>query len=410
VCEHHHREDQVRLLDVTVARKGAGTRMTGLVERADGGERFEAYLEYGVDAEFVGNGAEAFAAAMLLPAMRAGEDLRVPVPVSPRLCVMLPRVRDVFHTWWPELARVDIDLTPADIDRRPPATRTATFFSGGVDSFYSLLKNRGGHGSLTAPLTHLIFMKGVETPLEWLKGVAQTETWIREVAAATGTNAIVGETNIRTVLQGPEDNLRWERHYHGSALAAAALGLSPGFAFVCIPSSFSYNHLVPFGSTPLVDEMFSTERLQVIHDGAEAIRPAKVARIVEWNRELVLSHLRVCIENRSGAKNCGRCKKCVRTAVALRALGVWDQAGTFPNKRCEHWTRVMEGDHLAFVQENLQFVRDRAGDAELIAMITAAIGRRRRRETLKGLFERPPLRRLRPIVLRAKHYWDSQPH
>ena len=111
------------------------------------------------------------------------------------------------------------------------------------------------------------------------------------------------ETNLRTSLQRGEDYLHWERHYHGSALAAVGLGLSPAFGFICIPSAFSYNHLVAHGSTPLVDEMYSTETLQIVHDGPEVTRAEKVARIIEWHGDLVLRHLRVCIKNRGGAYN-----------------------------------------------------------------------------------------------------------
>jgi hypothetical protein len=396
----------VRLVDVTLAPSGHSTRMTAVIERR-AGERIEPYLEYSAESEFVGCGADAFAAAMLLPAMRAGETLCIRPPVSPRLCLMLPRIRDIFHTWWPHLARVDIDVTPADADSRPPPARMATFFSGGVDSFYTLLKHRGGDGTVPAPMTHLLYMRGVETPLQFTKGADRTEAWIRAVATATGTSLITGETNLRTALQGPEENLEWERHYHGSALAAVALGLSPGLAFVCIPSAFSYNHLVAHGSTPLVDEMFSSDRLQVIHDGAEVNRATKVARIVEWNRSLVLDHLRVCIENRGGARNCGRCKKCVRTAVPLRVLGVWNEAATFPDKRSEHWARVMEGDHLVLLEENLQFARERNGDPELVAMITRAIRRKRRRRKVKELLAKRAFDRVRPLVLRARQYWRS---
>ena len=75
---------------------------------------------------------------------------------------------------------------------------------------------------------------------------------------------------LRTSLQH-RPHLHWERHYHGSALAAVALGLSPMFAYVCIPSAFWYRHLIAHGSTPLVDEI-STERLQVVHTTVQRYR------------------------------------------------------------------------------------------------------------------------------------------
>jgi hypothetical protein len=395
----------MRLVDVNIRAAGPTVRMTGRVERA-GGAVVEPYVEYEVDPEFVGAAPEVFAAAMLLPAMRAGEALRIDAPISPRLAVMLPRIRDVFHTWWPDLSRIDIDLTPAAAGApAPPPDRAATFFSGGVDSFYTFLKHHRGHGTLPAPMTHVIFMRGTETRLERQRGVDETEKGVREMAARMGAQLIVGETNFRSVLQGPEQTLSWERHYYGSALAAIALGLSPGLAFICIPAGYSYNHLLAFGSTPLVDEMFSTERLLVLHDGAEANRAMKVGRIVEWDRDLVAQHLRVCLENRGGASNCGRCKKCVRTAVPLRVLGVWNDAALFTDKSTDHWERAMAQDYLVLTEENLAFAQAHGGDPELVSMLQRVIRRKRRREIIKRVLDRPPVDRLQPAVLRMRDYW-----
>jgi hypothetical protein len=393
----------MRLLDVNICAPGPTVRITGRVEREADGAILEPYVEYEVDPEFVGNAPDVFAAAMLLPAMRAGEALRIDAPVSPRLAVMLPRIRDIFHTWWPDLSRIDIDLTPAMDGATRAPNRAATFFSGGVDSFYTFLKYDRGHGALPAPLTHLIFMRGMETRLERERGVDETEKAVREIATRMGATVIVGESNLRGVLQGPEDRLSWERHYYGSALAAVALGLSPGLAFVCIPSAYSYNHLGAFGSTPLVDEMFSSDRLQVLHDGAEATRAMKVARIVEWDRDLVVQHLRVCLENRGGARNCGRCKKCVRTAVPLRVLGVWKDARLFTDKGTDHWERAMAQDHLVLTEENLAFAQEHGGDPELVSLLKRVIRRKRRRENIKRFLDRSPVDRLRPAWLRMRH-------
>ena len=397
----------MHLVELNILAAGPTARIAGRIERERGGALVEAYVEYDVDPEFIGNAPDVFAAAMLLPAMRAGEALQISAPVSPRLAMMLPRIRDIFHTWWPDLARIDIDVTPAAASAATASHRSATFFSGGVDSFYTFLKHHGGHGTLQAPMTHVIFMRGTETRLARLSGVDETEQSVRAIAARMGATVIVGETNFRSVLQGPAGYLHWEHHYQGSALAAIALGLSQGLGFVCIPSAHSYNDLFAEGSTPLVDEMFYTDRLQVLHDGAEATRPMKVAQIIQWDRDLVLQHLRVCLENRGGASNCGRCRKCVRTAVALRVLGAWNDAALFKDKRTDHWERVMEEDHLVLTEENLKFAQEHGGDAALIAMLRRVIRRKQRRQTLARLLAKSPFDRLRHAVLRIRKFWSS---
>jgi hypothetical protein len=393
----------MRLLEVKVSALPDAIRLTGIVEKGGRGDRIAVYFDYRVpDATYVGTAADPFAAALLLPSMRAGEPLEIVPPLSPRLCFSLPRIRDIFHTWWPHFSRIQIHVKTDTPGPDAVQNRAATFFSGGVDSFYSLLKNRRGAGTLPASVTHVIFMRGVESRLECTKGVEASEAWVREVTAATGVQCIIGESNIRTSLQGSEENLHWERHYHGSALAAVALTLSPGLAYVCIPSAFSYNHLVAHGSTLLVDEMYSTERLSIIHDGSEVTRPTKVARILEWDRDLVLRYLRVCIMNSGGAFNCGQCYKCVRTAVPLRVLGVWDQARTFPNKATDHWEQVIAQDHTALTKENLHFAREYGGNAELISMLERALRWRRRKERVLAFVKNSPLERLLPIALRVR--------
>jgi hypothetical protein len=389
----------VRVSEVTAHSSRDGVRLAAHVERDFSGESLDVYFDYQVtDREYVHASAESLAAALLLPAMRTGEPLTVIPEMSPRLCFNLPRIRDIFHTWWPECAPVPIDARASKCASKPLAPRAATFFSAGVDSFYTLLKHRAGFGSSAISLTHILYIRGVERRLEWTKGVSETESLIREVAVAAGVETIVGETNVRTRLQGP--HLAWGRHYNGSALAAIALGLSNGFDYICIPSSYPYNHLIPYGSTPLVDEMFSTERLQIVHDGSEVSRPTKVARIVEWNRDLVLRHLRVCVKNSGGAFNCGKCYKCIRTAVALRVLGLWDQAQTFPNKGTDHWERAIAADDGMLAKENLEFALEHSADRALIAMLRRGLRQRRHKDKLAAILDKPSMQRFRPLAKR----------
>jgi hypothetical protein len=283
----------MRLVDVTRTRPAGRVRLTGTIDKEGGKDRVELYFDYDGLEPFVGHDADAFAAAMLLPSMRVGEALEIEPPISPQLYFNLPRIRDVFCTWWPEFRRIEIRTTARSVGYDTATPRAGTFFSGGVDSFYTLLKHRSCAGLLPAPLTHLIFMRGIENRLHRAHGVDASEARAREIAAAIGVDVIVDESNVRTVLQRDPAFLGWETCYLGSALAAVALPLSSGLDYVCIPAGDSYNNLIAWGTTALVDEMYSTERLRLIHDGAELTRSGKLAKILEWNPELVLTHLRV---------------------------------------------------------------------------------------------------------------------
>jgi hypothetical protein len=102
----------------------------------------------------------------------------------------------------------------------------------------------------------------------------------------------------------------------GSVLASVALLL--GFPRVYVPSAFSYSQLIPLGSHPLTDLLYSNECVEIIHDGAEARRVDKVRKIAEC--ESALANLRVCIDDVN--VNCGKCSKCLRTMIPLKLLGV----------------------------------------------------------------------------------------
>ncbi|MGH8639698.1 MAG: hypothetical protein ACREUZ_21415 [Burkholderiales bacterium] len=384
----------MRLNSVLVRANSDTISLVGEVESGRQSQPFELYFSYPIEyKEFVGVSADPFAVAMLIPAMIAGESLQIVPPLSPRLHFHLGRVRDIFHSWHPGFTRSNIKATPGEVEPTPLPNRTATFFSGGVDSFYTLLKYRG-QAALPAPLTHIIFMRGLEKPLDFLRGVEASQQLVETIAAAAGVRCIVGESNLRTYFDAD-----WLKIYSGSALAATALSLAGGFSHVCIPSTYSYRDQVPTGTTPLVDERYSTERVQVVHDGAELARPEKLRRILEWDRELVLNRLRVCVMNYGGAYNCCACRKCVRTMVPMQSLGVFKDASTFPNKSTSHWEEYVAGDPLPFVEENLEFARAHNGDPALAALLEQIVLRRRRKQALRTLLLNSPLHGLLPVIV-----------
>lgn len=388
----------MRLNTVTVGTTADTVRLSAQVESGRQNGPFELYFEYPIEYEaFVSPSPDAFAVAMLVPAMIAGEPLEIVPPLSPRLLFHLPRIRDIFHAWHPEFVRSEIRAVASPDDARPTGTQAATFFSGGVDSFYTLLKYRGGREALPSPLTHIIFMRGLEKPLDFLKGVEASQQLVQKIAAEAGVRCIVGESNLRTYFDAD-----WLNVYCGSGLSATALSLAGGFSHVCIPSTYSYRDPVSIGSTPLVDERFSTERVQVVHDGAELPRADKLARILEWDRDLVLNHLRVCVMNFGGAYNCCECRKCIRTLMPLRALGVLEDAVTFPNKSMTHWPELAWYDSLPFVVENLEFARTHTADPELTALLERIVVNRRRKEALRFLIQNSPVGGLLPVAVSAR--------
>jgi hypothetical protein len=116
--------------------------------------------------------------------------------------------------------------------------------------------------------------------------------------------------------------------HQGSILAAVGLCLQAGLSRIYIPASYTYDTLVPYGTHPSLDPLWSTDVLEFVHDGCEASRLQKIKRIATESPTFT-SCVQVCESIRPGENNCCRCDKCVRTMIALRLCNVLNQVGTF---------------------------------------------------------------------------------
>lgn len=269
-----------------------------------------------------------FLAALLVPAMMLGERLEISAPVSPRLLHALPEIEAILCAFDPRHSRIDVEA-PVRLDHRAahgdPAA-VGLFFSLGVDSFYSLLKNMRDHPDDRDTITHLIAVHGMDVwEGQWDEAFppAMLANWQR-VARETGKTLLPVTSNVRAVL---EPISLWTMA-HGAALASIVLALGGFFRQVSVAATTTYDQLYPWGSHPVLDPLWSTEAVTFRHDGCEIDRIGKTALIAR--SPLVLDTLRVCpgfLED----YNCGRCVKCLPTMIDLLQLGVLERCRTFPH-------------------------------------------------------------------------------
>ncbi len=260
-------------------------------------------------------GSDPFLIAALLPASRLGYPVSVTGSVSPRLNKNRSTIADIFHVWDRGYQNVQVSArlrTPLE----SPHPAIACFFTGGVDSFYTLLKHED-------EITTIVFVHGFDIRLDNLPLRERVSHTMHEIAAALGKTLIEVETNVRDFSNR---YVSWE-YFHGAALASVALTLSPYFGQIYIAASRCYADLSAWGSHPMVDPLWSTENLTIVHDGCEATRLEKTKRIVEC--AVARRTLRVCWENPSGAYNCGRCTKCLFAKARLRAIDALTRVETF---------------------------------------------------------------------------------
>jgi len=320
-----------------------------------GGRRYPVYFS-AAGIPLSGDG-EALLAMAVLGAMATDTDLRLPGVLSPQFLANQRQLMQTFTGWFARYRPVSI-TAQALVSRPKAATgRVGSFFTGGVDSFYTFLKHR-------EEITDLIFVHGYDVALDDLPRRQAISEMGRAIEQATGVRFIELETNAIRLFK---DFGRWGLHGHGYGLGSAARHLADYLDRIYIPSSFAEADLMPWASHPQTDPLFSDERLEVIHDGCEAGRIDKVEALAA--DPLALAHLRVCWERVEGSYNCGRCEKCLRTMTSLEALGVLKDSATFPPRVALERVRalVMYDDSLIkFARENVRLLSARGlGDSPL---------------------------------------------
>jgi hypothetical protein len=278
----------------------------------------------------------------------------------------------IYGAWFPDARRISVDAPPAP--KGAFADRTGAFFSGGVDSFYTLLKPRPyGEG---VP-SHLIIVHGFDVPIEDRTRFARVRRSVERVAAETGRECIIVGTNLRR--WSDVIIVSWEE-YIASALASVAHACHGFFGRMLIASTLAYDELGPEGTHPLSDHWWSSDVCEIVHDGAEARRARKIALIT--SHPVALAHLRVCWQLDTPAYNCGRCEKCLRTMIGLHIAQALDRAASFPGRiDTAAVRRIQPADdgYLRFYEELLDGLTGSASDRALTAAVRHVIWRTRAR-------------------------------
>ena len=254
----------------------------------------------------------------LLAGMRLGRPIHVAGPLSRTYLNGVKQVVAYYAKHFEPLKAIAI--TCDELSDASPSTsnRVASFFSGGVDSFFTLMKFK-------KQLTDIIYIYGFDVRLDDWPRRNIISSMGKTVASELDLNFIEIESNFGKVIQ---DFGSWAELGHGMALASAARALTGNISKVIIPGTFSISNQIPFGSALETDPLYSDECISIAHDTCDAKRIDKVKRLA--HAPLALKYLRVCCENVPGKYNCCRCEKCIRTMCSLDALGVLDSSESFP--------------------------------------------------------------------------------
>ncbi|WP_133063652.1 hypothetical protein [Pseudomonas fluvialis] len=313
-----------------------------------GGEHYDIYFQ----GRGVSGSAEALVPLVMLAAMKNNQDIHVEGVCSPTFMANMCSLSSIFSKWFSADGFHQVSVQAEQLRVPEPAVggRVASFFTGGVDSFYTFLKHKD-------EITDLIYVHGFDLPLEETAKRRAVSEMGRRIEQATGVRFLEIETNSRRVLR---DWGRWGVHGHGLGLGCIGRLLTSEFKRIYVPSSFHESDLFPWSSHPETDVLYSDESIEFVHDGCEAFRAQKIEFISGFS--VALDNLRVCGEKNQLDLNCGRCEKCVRTMTSLYACDALERARTFGESLTSSLVLkqlIYDDSIVAFVKENIALMERR---------------------------------------------------
>jgi hypothetical protein len=327
---------------------------------------------------------EVFACAFLLPAMKRGAGLRIEgASLSPQWLANAQRLIKIFSEWWNYTTIEVICDSACPAVETIAVPHTGLFFTGGVDSFYSLLCPK-------EQIDDLVYVHGFDSALADQTRLEDAHQHLSKIATGTGHRLIMLKTNLREhpLIRGME----WVK-IHGGALASAGYTL-PGIGRMIISSCDVGPFFVPWGTHPETDPLWSNEQLVIVHQGTDVCRQGKLKAIAD--HPLVRRHLRVCWKHVGQSGNCCRCEKCIRTMLMLDSLGKLTLFETFPSRRGLLWRacQISSIPQSYFPGYKMQLVASPHWQTRLAIRIMLARSwiRNQKRALLKRLVEPQPIR------------------
>lgn len=272
--------------------------------------------------------ADPFVLCAINTAMCTGRPLWIRgAETTPSLLNNLDGFQRVWSSWRLDLRKVPIW---ADQTGEPtPATRPAILaFSGGIDSCYSLYQ----HVLDPSITTHyrlggLLTAHGFDIHPADRRGFQAAIMRLKKLLKDIDLELITIETNAREV------NPDWGESTHGLVMAASMAFFGEQFGQGIIASSIPYRLLFPWGTNPISDWMTGSDYLPIYHHGADASRLEKVRQLTHWPH--ALRHARFCWMGGTADSNCGKCRKCIFTAMMLESLGMARDCFEFPPDESE---------------------------------------------------------------------------
>lgn len=287
-------------------------------------------LWYSVPIEYVDwfstDRCDGFVVGLLFQAMARNEDIMLDGPVSSRL------FHNLQNFYIPMMAQAFPNLHIVNIkpkyltDERTDGLSVCTGFSGGIDSFATVIQHYINEESNGHKITHLLF-HNVGSHGHWES--ENTNRLFEEryqnlipLAEEMGIPLVMVDSNLSEIFEIDFITM------HAALNASVPLILQNEFQRYYYASSYKYADCTVRGIDdiahfdPFSFHLFSTEGLDCVSTGCQMSRVEKTKVVA--THEPSYRHLNVCVDSAFGGLNCSVCFKCRRTILTLELLGVVD--------------------------------------------------------------------------------------
>jgi len=266
-------------------------------------------------ARAVGKRADPFLLASLYTAMKSGRELIVRGgTVSESLLWNLDEYQQAFACSFSQYRAITVHAETCD-DETTAGRPAISCYSGGVDSTFSVFHHSSaGQGTSQQPLGAALMVLGLDIPAQDRGGFVPLANAAERLLGAIDMPLLTLRTNIRTTCSA------WEV-FHAPFIASCLTLFNGGHSTGFIPSTFHYRSAVIEGSNPITDHLLGSRSFPIVNHGAAFTRFQKIeALVTRWPD--AIDGIRVCWRQPVRSENCGRCWKCLQTAMCFHACGV----------------------------------------------------------------------------------------
>lgn len=319
---------------------------------------------------------DAFLVTMIYPAMYYGESIEILGNMSKKIWHnTIHYVQGIIKAYDPSFHDIAINVQGFSDAIKAERLRVGTGFSGGIDSFSTLMDNFFNTNDSDYKIDTLFFFHvgqygNVRKPSTWERAHNRfgiTKDFSQEI----GVDAVMMSTNMFDFYLP-----HWEYDAGIICRIASVLVFQKVLKRYYISNSATYRELFKLNFTthhvdmaemadPIIMPLLSTNGLEILCDGAQYARTEKTENIA--NNPLVQKFLNVCVnssDEHAKATNCGYCSKCLRTMMALDSINtlqkfskVFDLSQWKKHSfryKCE---QVFKYKYDSFAQDNVDFAR-----------------------------------------------------